>query len=167
MNDIRKNLHKDISENKNKLIQHDNILLTHDDDINSKASITELNLKTNITEHDELENMVTEGLKRRAAVRTVRTVQKDLNDLIKKCSHLEKVSILSQRFIEWFHNRGSVYEQNCQTIERQLNSLVVGSDPRVRQPFVNQVRIDSVGEVVSDDVVGNVATNDGKSQQEA
>jgi hypothetical protein len=133
-----------------KLEEHHLLLVKHDDDILQRATIQDVSVKTNSTEHEQLESYVREGLKRRAAVRTVRTVQKDVEHLIKKTEYLEKVSNISQRFMEWFHNRGSAYEQNCQTIERQLNTLVVGSDPRVRQPFVNQVRMDDVGEVAND-----------------
>ena len=161
--EINEHLNTEIKRNNTRLNKHDDVLVVHDEEIEKRATVLQMNLKTDLTEHEHLENTIREGLKRRAAVRTVRVVQKDLHDLIQKCAYLENVSGLSQRFIEWFHNRGSVYEQNCQTIERQLNTLVVGSDPRVRQPFVNQVRLDSVGEVVDENGGGG---GDDKEQYE-
>ena len=114
--EINEHLNAEIKRNNTRLNEHDKVLVVHDEEIEKRATVLQMNLKTDLTEHEQLENTTREGLKRRAAVRTVRVVQKDLHDLIQKCAYLEKVSGLSQRFIEWFHNRGSVYEQNCQTI---------------------------------------------------
>ena len=129
-------------------------LAAHHDQLNEqaaqiaeRATLEELDTKAAVSDHEALEVAVREGLRRRAAVRTVRGVQEDVTALQDKCAYLDKIASISQRFIEWFHNRGSAYEQNCVAIERQLNSLVVGSDPRprARDPFTGQVRLDQTG----------------------
>ena len=141
-------------EHEELLTQHHQTLSLHENNIQQRATLEEMNKKNDSSEHEKLKIMVSDGLKRRAAVRTVRTVQTDVETLLRKTEYTEKMCKISQRFIEWFHQRGSAYEQNCQTIERQLNTLVVSSDPRVRQPFSNQVRLDSVGVVNPDEESG-------------
>jgi hypothetical protein len=116
-------------------------LRAHEEAISLRATDAACRQKAEQTDHLALEDAVREGLRRRAAVRTVRVVQGDVAALQAKCEYLDQVAGISRRFIEWFHNRGSAFEQNCVTIERQLNSLVVGSDPRSREAFSGKVRL--------------------------
>ena len=98
-------------------------LRAHEEAIALRATQAFCGQKADQADHLALENAVREGLRRRAAVRTVRGVQGDVAALKAKCEYLDQVAGISRRFIEWFHNRGSAYEQNCVAIERQLNSL--------------------------------------------
>ena len=120
-------------------------LRAHGDAIALRAMDESCRQKAEQADHLALEDAVREGLRRRAAVRTVRVVQGDVAALQAKCEYLDQVAGISRRFIEWFHNRGSAFEQNCVTIERQLNSLVVGSDPRSREAFTGKVRLSRKG----------------------
>lgn len=45
------------------------------------------------------------------------------------------------RFVEWFTDRGVMYEQNMRTIDKHLHKLSVGSLPQHRNPFVSPVRV--------------------------
>ena len=147
-------------------------LRAHEEAIALRATQAFCGQKADQADHLALENAVREGLRRRAAVRTVRGVQGDVAALKAKCEYLDQVAGISRRFIEWFHNRGSAYEQNCVAIERQLNSLVVGSDPRSREAFAGKVRLskggtggggDDAGGVEGQGEVGSEPTVDGAS----
>jgi hypothetical protein len=66
---------------------------------------------------------------------------------------------IALRFVEWFTDRGVMYEQNMKTIDKHLYKLATANLPQHRNPYENPVRISSF--------TGPTSTDDHPDRQKA
>jgi hypothetical protein len=64
-----------------------------------------------------------------------------LQDLADRVEKEATKTAIALRFVEWFTDRGVMYEQNMKTIDKHLGKLALGSHPQHRNPYENPVRI--------------------------
>ena len=68
-------------------------------------------------------------------------VGEQLGALEDRCATMQQHVGVAVRFVEWFSERGSAYEQNFHAVERQLSELARTSAPANRQPYSGRVNL--------------------------
>jgi hypothetical protein len=105
--------------------------------LETMATKKEVNAKASVEGMDLLREKLEKGLEEAASNKDMITVRVRTTALESHFERLAKHTEVMHRFINWYHDRGAVYDHNNSVIERHLGKLVRAADPKGpnRQPF--------------------------------
>ena len=105
--------------------------------LETMATKKEVDAKASAEGMNALREQLEKGLEEAASNKDMITVRVRTTALESHFERLAKHTEVMHRFINWYHDRGAVYDHNNSVIERHLGKLVQAADPKGpnRQPF--------------------------------
>jgi hypothetical protein len=126
------------------ITKHSDTLLTMKSTLDEKVNLSDMKNYVTRKHYEEAVTALGSEIDSKTPSLNYQESVKRLTELEELVAEEQKKLMVAMRFVEWFVERGTSYEQNIKVLDKHIENLAKANLPASRQPYSGQVRYTAV-----------------------